>query len=108
MAEILGHATCTLADAKSLAWMSVMLVNAGEGRGRWGDGVPGRSTAFLFVRLTSNDGDTFRFGSGRNSPMPGALAFCIETLTDLSPDVKEKVRIHSLNVATAPGFTMVH
>ena len=41
-------------------------------------------------------------------PMPGALAFCIETLTDLSPDVKEKVRIHSLNVATAPGFTMVH
>lgn len=43
MAEILGHATCTLADAKSLAWMSVMLVNAGEGGGIWGDGVPGRS-----------------------------------------------------------------
>lgn len=43
MAEILGHATCTLADAKSLAWMSVILVNAGEGGGIWGDGVPGRS-----------------------------------------------------------------
>eukprot|EP00434_Breviolum_minutum_P031718 symbB.v1.2.028051.t1/scaffold2932.1/size66953/1 len=52
VAEILGHATCTLADAKSLAWMSVILVNA------------------------------------------GALAFCIETLTDLSPDVKEKVCHH--------------
>lgn len=38
-------------------------------------------------------------------PIPGALAFCIETLTDLSPDVKEKVRMHSLNIATAPGFT---